>query len=568
MHAHTLDFVIIGFYIFLMGGLSIFASRFTKNTSDYFKVGSKLPWWLAGTSAFMSAFSAWTFTGAAGVAYSDGLVIFSLYAGNVFAFVIGYFLATPWRRTRSITVMQFVGERFDVLTHQSLSWITIPKQIIIGSTWLYALGIFMSGAFNVSVATTILIAGAAIVIYTAIGGFLAVNVIDTAQFIILLPISIIIAIMCVVKLGGIGFLAESGSGQGLQFFTPKYSIIYIIAWFIHSTINYNQAGSATRYFAVKNEREAKRVAKWAAFLFLVGPIFWFIPPIAAKHMLPDLALMFPNLSKPGEASYVAMSLKLLPPGIFGILLTAMFSATMSSLDTSLNRNAGIITRDIYLTIFHKNASEKLLVLLARIFTLVFGASVIILAMFFSRLKGFGVFEIMVQLGALHSIPTGIPLILGLIYKRTPSWSGFFTFTIGLVAATIGKFVYHWTYPEQVLYIAPLCIFLFIVPGLFFKGGEKYKRRRDTFFKKLNTPVDEQKEISYYNIDRISHFQVIGIVTTLLGLFVVIISFFINLNNDRLISIGIGGLYLIIGLILFIFGKIQTKKMKVKYEKQA
>ena len=564
MQASNLDYIVIGFYILLMGGLSLFTARFTRTTSDYFKSGSKLPWWLAGTSAFMSAFSAWTFTGAAGVAYNFGLVIFTLYGANVVAFLVGYYFAVPWRRTRSITVMQFVGERFDGLTHQSLSWITIPKQIIMGSTWLYALSIFMSGAFGISIEMTILIAGVAIVIYTAIGGFLAVNVMDTAQFIILLPISIIIAIMCVVKVGGLHFLFSNAPVEHLHWVNSKYTIWFIIAWYLHSIINYNQAGSATRYFAVKNEVEAKRVALWAAILFFVGPIFWFIPPMAARHLLPDLANLFPNLAKPAEASYVAISLKLLPPGVFGILLTAMFSATMSSLDTSLNRNSGIITRDIYMSIFNKNASEKLLVRMAKIFTLIFGACVIMIAMFFSRLKGIGVFEIMVELGALHALPTGVPLILGLVYKKTPSWSGFLSFTVGLIVAFIGKFVFHWSYPQQVLYIVPLCTLLFILPGFIFHDGEKYKERRYKFFKKLKTPIDESKEITYYNVDRISYMQVIGIVTLILGVFVIIISFFNRIRSMALISLGVGLLYLIIGTGLTLFGRYKTKKMGINY----
>ncbi len=564
MKASNLDFAVIGFYLILMSGLSFFAARFTRNSSDYFKSGSKLPWWLAGTSAFMSAFSAWTFTGAAGVAYDYGFVIFTLYGAHVLAFLLGYYFAAPWRRTRSITVMQFVGERFDLLTHQSLSWITIPKQIIMGSTWLYALSIFMSGAFGLSIEITILIAGVTIIIFTTIGGFLAVNVIDTAQFIILFPITVVVAVLSIVKVGGLQFFITNAPSQHTSLPTANFTLLYMIAWYIHTIINYNQAGSATRYFSVKNEREARRVALWAAFLFLVGPIFWFIPPMAAHHLLPDLATIFPNLAKPAEASYVAVSLKLLPPGVFGILLTGMFSATMSSLDTSLNRNSGIITRDIYMTIFNKTAGEKLLVQMARIFTLLFGGCVILLSIFFSKLKGIGVFEIMVELGALHSIPTGVPLILGLFYKKTPSWSGFLSFMVGLAAASIGKFAFHWTYPEQVLYIAPLCTLLFILPGYFFSGNEKYKARREKFFNKLKTPIDERKEISYYNIDRISHFQVIGFVIMILGIFLIIISFFNDVRVNELISLAISFVYLLIGLCLTLFGRYQTKRMRMKY----
>ena len=64
-------FVIVG-YLALIITVGLVFKKFSSNTDDYFKGGSKGTWWLVGSSAFMSAFSAWTFTGAAGIAYEAG----------------------------------------------------------------------------------------------------------------------------------------------------------------------------------------------------------------------------------------------------------------------------------------------------------------------------------------------------------------------------------------------------------------------------------------------------------------------------------------------------------------
>ena len=61
-------FVIIG-YLALIISVGLVFKQFSSNTDDYFRGGAKGTWWLVGSSAFMSAFSAWTFTGAAGIAY-------------------------------------------------------------------------------------------------------------------------------------------------------------------------------------------------------------------------------------------------------------------------------------------------------------------------------------------------------------------------------------------------------------------------------------------------------------------------------------------------------------------
>src|ERR1017187_2250009 len=73
--ANSLDYCIIGIYMLAMLGIGFAFMRFNKGASDYFRGGNRIPWLVAGLSCFMSGFSAWTFTGAAGIAYRDGIVI-------------------------------------------------------------------------------------------------------------------------------------------------------------------------------------------------------------------------------------------------------------------------------------------------------------------------------------------------------------------------------------------------------------------------------------------------------------------------------------------------------------
>jgi Na+/proline symporter len=62
----TIDYVVIAAYMALMVGIGVYAARFNKNASDYFRGANRIPGWWPGLSSFMSGFSAWTFTGAAG----------------------------------------------------------------------------------------------------------------------------------------------------------------------------------------------------------------------------------------------------------------------------------------------------------------------------------------------------------------------------------------------------------------------------------------------------------------------------------------------------------------------
>jgi SSS family solute:Na+ symporter len=76
------DYAVLAFYFVFMIAISWAFRRFVNNVSDYFRSGGQIVWWMVGGSAFMVSFSAWTFTGAASKAYSDGWPIAVIYVAN------------------------------------------------------------------------------------------------------------------------------------------------------------------------------------------------------------------------------------------------------------------------------------------------------------------------------------------------------------------------------------------------------------------------------------------------------------------------------------------------------
>src|SRR5450631_4550019 len=102
---NAVDYGVIGVYAMLMVFVGLYVMRFNSTAAEYFRGGSRIPWLVAGLSSFMSGFSAWTFTGGAGVAYGSGIVVIGLYLGNSLSFMLGYYIfASRWRRTRISTV--------------------------------------------------------------------------------------------------------------------------------------------------------------------------------------------------------------------------------------------------------------------------------------------------------------------------------------------------------------------------------------------------------------------------------------------------------------------------------
>ena len=101
--------------------------------------------------------------------------------------------------------------------------------------------------------------------------------------------------------------------------------------------------------------------------------------LVATVMFPDLGAKFPQLAKPTEGAFVAVAMKVMPIGLLGLLMCAMFGATLTNMDAAVNKYVGVFVRSFYRPILRPDASEKSLLIVSKVCTLVFGALIITLA---------------------------------------------------------------------------------------------------------------------------------------------------------------------------------------------
>jgi len=490
--ANLVDYSVIGIYGLLMVVVGLYVMRFNRGAAEYFRGGSRIPWLVAGLSCFMSGFSAWTFTGAAGVAYSHGIAAVGLYIGNAASFLLGYFVfATRWRRSRVTTVMEYLSDRFNPVTHQTFSWVTIFFQLFTSASTLYGLSLFISTACGLPVAWTIIGAGSLIVFYCVIGGLWAVVVTDFLQASILMPFCLVLVITSLAKVGGVAGLVHSLPPEMKTLhFSGEFGWVYLFSWTIMVSFGYNTSAMAQRYFSVDDERSARKVALLCCCLFFVGAFLWFLPPMAMRIVYPDLRTVWPSLANPSEASYAVASLTLLPHGLIGVMLAAMFSATMANLSAQFNLKSAILSKDVYQTLIRKGASERELLVVGWINTFLIGAVTTAIATLMAA-SGKSVFQIMLTFNTLISLAYGPPALLGLVVRRTPAWSGLASFMTGLLLGMLGAFAFHWSLIQQVAIIIPSSFGVFFLSGLVDRGDSPGRAR---LFRNLNTPVNVSVEL--------------------------------------------------------------------------
>jgi SSS family solute:Na+ symporter len=491
----TIDYVVIAAYMVLMVAIGLYAARFNKDASDYFRGANRIPWLVAGLSSFMSGFSAWTFTGAAGLAYQHGLIAILLYLGNALTFMLGYWVfAVRWRRARISTVMEYLVERFDERTRQAFSWSTVLFQLFTGASMLYGLGLFVASTCDLPLVWTIFASGLVILAYCVIGGLWAVVITDFLQAVILMPFTIVMVAASLARVGGLGGLMRGLPPEMTSLhLTADMGWLYVACWTFMVSFGYNTSAMAQRYFSVADERAAKKVALLCFALFVLGAFIWFIPPLAMRVLYPDLRAVWPGLANPHEASYAVASLTLLPNGLVGIMLAAMFSATMSSLSGLFNVHAAVVSKDIYQRLVAPQASERHLLMVGWAATFGVGATMTALAMSMAA-KGQSIFAVMLTFNTIISLAYGPPALLGLVVKRTPSWSGLLSFVVGLVLGCYGAFFGHWSLVRNVLIILPTSCAIFLLSALVGRDDPAHVARREGLFARLATPVDVNREL--------------------------------------------------------------------------
>ena len=572
MEPTVIEYVVVGCYLLALVGVGMVFRTFNENVSDYFRNGFKGTWWLVGSSAFMTAFSAWTFSGAAGAAYEAGWSVLVIYLANAVGFAInGLFLARWFRQIRALTGPEVIRLRFGVSTQQFYAWMAFVTQTLYSSLHLLGLAVFCSAVFGYQIEQVIVVVGVVVLLYSLLGGSWAVTATDFLQTLILVPVTILVAVLCLIKLGGVGALLDGIQNMNLssdyavfnapdRFPLQAYTYAWALAMLLKNVIGYNTLTSAQKYFSVKDGREAQKAA-WLGFgLMTVGAFIWFIPPMTAR-LLYDAQVMGVAIPKPAEAAYAIASLNVLPVGLTGLMVVAMFAATMSSMDSGLNSNAAIFTNDIYPTLcrlFGKIPVEgQQLLRLGQMFSAGFGVCIVSIATYFANTDGQGVFEHMLNVGALLALPMAVPTVMALFIRTTPSWAAIVTVCVTFVPSALGFFSETlfgetWSFQQKVFSNIAVGVVVYVLTMPFWKyASEGYRTQVNDFFGRMLTPVDFAKEVGVPNDLR--QLKIIGRFAAIIGGLICLIVFVPNPLMGRLGILFVGGFVFGVGCLFMWLG---------------
>ncbi len=398
----TLLFYVVGIFV-----ISTFSARRTSSHREMFSAGRNSPWWASGLSAFMTMFSAGTFVVWGGIAYELGFVAVAINTCyGIAALAAGYLVAGKWNALGVATPAEFVQLRFGTTGLHFFTWTMLIKRILGVSVSLYALAVLIVALIPVDLTMVIIVFGLIVIIYTMQGGLWAVLMTDVLQFIVLTVVVLMVAVLMV---SGID-LTNFAERVPANFFSPVaggYGWFFLAGWV---TINFFIIGAewafVQRYLSVRSPREARKSTWLFGIMYLVTPFFWMLPPLLYRGEVSGVDK---------EQAYILAAQSVLPPGLLGLMVAAMFSATASMVSSQLNVFAGVLTNDFYRRVFRPAASERDLVKTGRIFTVILGALLVGTAILVPRLGGAE--KLIISINSLLVVPLFAPTLWGLFSRK-------------------------------------------------------------------------------------------------------------------------------------------------------
>ncbi|HEX8839037.1 MAG TPA: sodium/sugar symporter [Sphingomicrobium sp.] len=359
MSLSTIDLIVVIAYAIGIFGLAQWVSRekagHEKDTSDYFLASKNLPWWAIGSSLIAANISAEQIVGMSGSGYAIGLAIASYeWMAAATLLIVGKFFLPIFLKNHIYTMPQFLERRYGKVLPviMALFWLALYVFVNLTSIiWLGSIAVNKVAGIDQNVALVIL--GAFALLYQLRGGLKAVALTDIVQVTLLVLGGLVVAYLTLTQIGGgdlfAGFSllvkkAPDHFHMILDKSDPHYidlpglSVLVGGMWIANLAYwGFNQY-IIQRALAAKSLDEAQKGVIFAAFLKLLMPVIIVLPGTAA-------VVLAPGLPKPDEA-YPTM-MRLLPPGLLGLVFAALVAAIIASTASKINSIATIFTLDLY-----------------------------------------------------------------------------------------------------------------------------------------------------------------------------------------------------------------------------
>ncbi|HET9481661.1 MAG TPA: sodium:solute symporter family protein [Candidatus Polarisedimenticolia bacterium] len=428
--------VTIGF-ILLQLAIGVLASRRVSSEGDYLLAGRRLGYPLATFSIFATWFGAETCIGSAGAVHTEGLSAGSAdpfgYAGCLI--FMGLVFAGPLRRRGLTTLADLFRGRYSPGVERLAVLLMVPTSLLWAAAQVRAFGQVLSAASGLETALTITLAAAVVVIYTSFGGLMADAVTDLLQGIVIaagLLILFAAVQLADVPGGGVSLAAVESSRLRLFGGEGRSLLDTLEAWMIPICGSIVAQELISRVLAARSVRVARRACLLGGSLYLLlGSIPVYVGLVGAQ--------LLPDLENP-ETILPLAARRLLPPILYAVFVSALMSAILSTVDTTLLSCSALVAHNIAVPL-RPQMSERSKLSLARGGVVAGGLIAYVLAM-----NAEGVYHLVEEASSFGSAGLFVILVFGLFTRIGGPASAAAALMAGVIAWLIGAYAAGWSRP--------------------------------------------------------------------------------------------------------------------------
>ncbi len=443
-HFSWLDYTIFGGYLAASVGVGLFSARGAKSLGDYFLAGRGMNSALVAMSILAALFSGISYLAGPADVYKNGF-------GFAYA-VLAFFIATPFTaiwmmpkfyQSRFFTAYQFLEERFSLSVRLLASGFFIFRVALWLAAATYAPALALEKVTGLPLWITILASGTLTTLYTALGGMRAVIWTDVMQLIVLFGGQLMIVLVALGKIpGGLGGVWDTALADGRMDLSLSFSVserinlwsVLLAAAFLHLVQMSTDQVSVQRYLSAGSLREAQR-SLWIKL--------WFILPVLVLFYGTGLVLyaFYKTHGDPLAAGLIAKEDQILPyfvvtqlpAGLPGLLIAAIYAASMSTISAGLNSLASATVVDFKQRLSKApEGTQAQQVGNARWITVVYGIIVMALAFAVSVMPGNLVESVNTIIGLIGGPLLGL-FFLGMFTQRANTRGALIGCFVGFVA---------------------------------------------------------------------------------------------------------------------------------------
>lgn len=494
-----IDFIVVGIYLLILIGIGYWVSFVKKSDKEenLFLAGNSLGWGSIGLTMWGTNVGPSMLIASASIGYTTGIVAgnFAWYAFP-FIFLLAVVFAPRYLGAKVLTLPEYMGKRFGQSTRNILAWYTMITILI---SWLaltlFAGGILVGQILNLPMWLSVIVLVIIAAFFTIAGGLKAVAYTNVFQMLLLIAVSLILTIVGINKAGGIMAVYESVPADYWNLLRPMddanypwlaivlgYPIMGVWFWCTDQSMVQSVLGA-------KSLKQGQMGANFTGWLKILDVALFIIPGIVCF-------MLFPNLDNPDEA-YMTMVTQLFPAGMTGLVMAVLIAALVSTIDSALNSLSTVFTMDIYVKKFKPEASQKQIIKIGRIVTVVGAMLAILLTLAIDSIKGLNLFDIFQAVLGFIAPPMSVVFLFGVLWKRTTKRAANFALSFGTIISIGTGIFYLWIFPNteydfwphflllSFIIFAILAILTWLI--VIFDKNAQVESENDLSYDKLPTP---------------------------------------------------------------------------------